>query len=136
MIILGIDFGDRRIGLAKSDKMGMLATGLDTFVWKNDMDLPVAHIADLTKSLKIERIVIGMPLNMDGSKGRRAEITEVFASKIKETVNLDIVFWDERLSSVEAKEALRLQGKKNWKDKGAVDRAAACYILQSYLDSL
>jgi len=136
MIILGIDFGDRRIGLAKSDKMGMLATGLDTFVWKNDMDLPVAHITDLTKSLKIERIVIGMPLNMDGSKGRRAEITEVFASKIKEAVNLDIVFWDERLSSVEAKEALRLQGKKNWKDKGAVDRAAACYILQSYLDSL
>ena len=136
MIILGIDFGDRRIGLAKSDKMGMLATGLDTFVWKNDMDLPVAHITDLTKSLKIERIVIGMPLNMDGSKGRRAEITEVFESKIKEAVNLDIVFWDERLSSVEAKEALRLQGKKNWKDKGAVDRAAACYILQSYLDSL
>ncbi len=136
MVVLGIDFGDRRIGLAKSDSLGMLASGLDTFVWKNDMDIPISHIFDLTKQLKIERIVIGMPLNMDDTKGRRAEITEVFAAKLKEAVNLDIVFWDERLSSVEAKEALRLQGKKNWKDKGAVDRAAACYILQSYLDSL
>ncbi|MCD6321765.1 MAG: Holliday junction resolvase RuvX [Clostridiales bacterium] len=136
MVVLGIDFGDRRIGLAKSDSLGMLASGLDTFVWKNDMDIPISHILDLTKQLKIERIVIGMPLNMDDTKGKRAEITEVFAAKLKEAVNLDIVFWDERLSSVEAKEALRLQGKKNWKDKGAVDRAAACYILQSYLDSL
>lgn len=136
MIILGIDYGDRRIGLAKSDPTGTLVTGLDTFVWKNDMDLPIAHITDLTKSLKIERIVIGLPLNMDGTRGKRAEITKAFAGKLKEAVNLDIIFWDERLSSVEAKETLRLQGNKNWKDKGAVDRVAACYILQSYLDSL
>ena len=136
MVVLGIDFGDRRIGLAKSDSLGMLASGLDTFLWKNDKDLPISHILDLTKQLKIERIVIGMPLNMDDTKGRRAKITEAFAAKLKEAVNLDIVFWDERLSSVEAKEVLRLQGKKNWKDKGAVDRAAACYILQSYLDSI
>jgi len=135
MVVLGIDFGDRRIGLAKSDMLGQLASGLDTFVWKNDMDIPVAHIADLTKSLKVERIVVGMPLNMDGTKGRRAEVTEKFADKLREAVDLDIVFWDERLTSIEAKEVLRLQGKKNWKDKGAVDRAAACYILQSYLDS-
>lgn len=135
MVVLGIDFGDRRIGLAKSDMLGQLASGLDTFAWKNDMDIPVAHIADLTKSLKIERIVIGMPFNMDGTKGRRAEVTEKFADKLREAVDLDIIFWDERLTSFEAKEALRLQGKKNWKDKGAVDRAAACYILQSYLDS-
>lgn len=136
MVVLGIDFGDRRIGLAKSDSMGMLASGLDTFEWKNDINIPVTYISELTKQLKIERIVIGMPLNMDDTKGRRAEITETFAAKLKEAVNLDIIFWDERLSSVEAKEALRLQGRKNWKDKGAVDRAAACYILQSYLDSL
>ena len=136
MVILGIDYGDRRIGLAKSDAMGMIATGLDTFHWNKDIEKPVSHIADLTKSLKIERIVIGMPLNMDGSRGIRAEVTKAFADRLAESVDVDIVFWDERLTSVEAKEILRMQGKKNWKDKGAVDRAAACYILQSYLDSL
>ncbi|MDX1359295.1 MAG: Holliday junction resolvase RuvX [Clostridia bacterium] len=136
MVILGIDYGDRRIGLAKSDALGMIASGLDTFHWNKDVEIPVSHIADLTKSLKIERIVIGMPLNMDGSRGIRAEVTEAFAKRLGEAVDVDIVFWDERLTSVEAKEILRMQGKKNWKDKGAVDRAAACYILQSYLDSL
>lgn len=136
MVVLGIDYGDRRIGLAKSDALGMLASGLDTFHWKEDVEKPVSHIADLTKQLKIERIVIGMPLNMDGTKGRRAEITERFASLIEEATGLEPIFWDERLTSVEAKEVLRLQGKKDWRDKGAVDRAAACHILQSYLDSL
>ncbi len=136
MVILGIDYGDRRVGLAKSDLMGMLASGLNTFVWKNDMQIPVYHIADLTKQYKIERIVIGMPLNMDGSRGHRAEVTMKFADALKQVVDIEIVFWDERLTSVSAKRTLREQGRKTGKDKGAVDRAAACHILQSYLDSL
>lgn len=136
MIILGIDFGDRRIGLAKSDSMGILASGLDTLEWKNDLNIPVSYIADLTNRLKVERIVIGMPLNMDGSRGHRVKATEEFAEKLKEEVKADIVFWDERLTSISAKRTLIAQGKKTKNNKGAVDRAAACYILQSYLDSL
>ncbi len=135
MVILGIDFGDRRIGLAKSDPMGILASGLDTFSWKDDISLPVAHISDLTKQYKVEKIVLGMPRNMDGSYGARATATEQFADALKEAVDIDITYWDERLTTASAMRTLRDQGKKGSRDKGAVDRAAACHILQSYLDS-
>jgi len=134
MVILGIDFGDRRIGLAKSDPMGMLASGLDTFVWKDDMSLPVAHIVELVKKYNIGRIVLGMPRNMDGSYGSRAEVTRKFADAIREVLDIDIVYWDERLTTASAMITLKEQGRKASKDKGAVDRAAACHILQSYLD--
>ncbi|MBN2558855.1 MAG: Holliday junction resolvase RuvX [Clostridia bacterium] len=136
MVILGIDFGNRRIGLAKSDSMGMLASGLDTLEWNNDLEKPVAYIADLTKRLKIERIVVGMPRNMDGSYGERARATDTFAGRLREAVDVDVVMWDERLTTSAALRTLRDQGKKTGRDKGAVDRVAACHILQSYLDSL
>lgn len=135
MIVLGIDFGDRRIGLAKSDPMGMLASGMDTFVWKDDLEIPVKHIVDLTKQYKFEKIVIGMPKNMDGSQGHRADATRRFALALEKEVDVEISFWDERLTTVSAMRTLRAQGKKAAKNKGAVDRAAACHILQSYLDS-
>lgn len=136
MIILGVDYGNRRIGLAKSDPTGMLASGLDTFSWKKDINQPVVHIVDLTKSLKIEKIVIGMPRNMDGSYGERARVTREFADELRQHLKMEIVFWDERLTTVSAIQTLHAQGRKSGKDKGAVDRAAACHILQSYLDSL
>ncbi len=136
MVVLAIDYGDRRIGLAKSDPSGFLASGLDTFHWKSDVEKVLSHISELTKLYKVAKIVIGMPLNMDGTKGERARVTENFAKMVEKATGLEVIFWDERLTSVEAKEVLKLQGKKNWKDKGAVDRAAACHILQSYLDSL
>ena len=107
MIVLGIDFGDRRIGLAKSDPMGMLASGLDTFVWKDDLEIPVNHIVDLTKQYKIEKIVIGMPKNMDGSQGHRAEATKRFATALEKAVEVDISFWDERLTTASAMRTLR-----------------------------
>lgn len=134
MVVLGIDFGDRRIGLAKSDPMGMLASGLDTFVWKDDLSVPVAHISNLTKQYKVEKIVLGMPRNMDGSYGARAVATEQFAAALREVIDIEIAYWDERLTTASAMITLKAQGKKGSRDKGAVDRAAACHILQSYLD--
>ena len=134
MVVLAVDYGDRRIGLAKSDPMGMIATGLDTFSWNGDISKPVEHIADLTKSYKVERIVIGMPRNMDGSYGPRADVTKAFADALAETVGTEIVFWDERLTTASAMRTLKDRGIKGSRDKGAVDRAAACHILQSYLD--
>jgi putative Holliday junction resolvase len=136
MVILGIDFGNRRIGLAKSDPTGFLATGLETLVWNKDIDKPVSHIGDLVKRYNVERIVLGMPRNMDGSYGARAEETEKFADKLRENLDIEIVMWDERLTSSSAVRTLHSQGRKSGSDKGAVDRAAACHILQSYLDSI
>lgn len=136
MIVLGIDFGNRRIGFAKSDMMGFLATGLETYVWNGDMEKPVEHIASLIDEYKIEKIVLGMPRNMDGSYGERAKETEKFAQKIKEKLDIEIIMWDERLTSSSAIRTLHSQGKKTGKNKKAVDRAAACHILQSYLDSI
>lgn len=135
MVVLGIDFGDRRIGLAKSDPMGMLASGLETFQWKDDVSKPVEYISDLTKQYKVEKIVLGMPRNMDGSYGARAITTKQFAESLKSVIDIEILYWDERLTTASAMRTLREQGKKGSRDKGAVDRAAACHILQSYLDS-
>jgi putative Holliday junction resolvase len=135
MVVLAIDFGDRRIGLAKSDPMGILASGLDTLIWKDDISVPVSHILELTKQYKVEKIVLGMPRNMDGTYGARAKATEQFAEALKKLVDIEIIYWDERLTTASAMITLRDQGKKGSRDKGAVDRAAACHILQSYLDS-
>jgi len=136
MVVLGIDFGDRRIGLAKSDPMGMLASGLETYSWKDDISKPVNYISDLIKQYNVGKIILGMPRNMDGSYGARAEATERFAQALGESVDVEIKMWDERLTTASAQRTLREQGKKGSKDKGAIDRAAACHILQSYLDSI
>ncbi len=136
MITLGIDFGNRRIGLAKSDATGFLASGLETYVWHGDIEKPVEHIASLVDEYKAGKIVLGMPRNMDGSYGGRAKETEKFAQKLRERLDIEIVMWDERLTSSSAIRTLHSQGKKTGKDKKAIDRAAACHILQSYLDSI
>jgi putative holliday junction resolvase len=136
MNILGIDFGDRRIGVAKSDSMGIIATGLDTIFWNNNVSVPLEKILQLTNQYKIEKIVIGLPRNMDGSCGERAMVTREFADRLKEKTGIDIIFWDERLSSKSAQRTMQEKGIKTGHNKADVDRIAACYILQSYLDSL
>lgn len=136
MVIMAIDYGDRRIGVAKSDAMGMIATGLETIVWNKDINVPLEKILQLTNEYKVEKIVIGLPRNMDGSYGFRAESTTKFADLLKERTDVDIVFWDERLTSKAAQRTMQEKGQKTGHNKKDVDRIAACYILQSYLDSL
>ena len=141
MRILGIDFGDSRTGIAISDPLGWTAQGLETA--RGGMTAAAERIAQLTRYYGVKTIVVGYPLNMDGSAGFRAERTDCFISVLinqigKETV--EILKWDERLTSAEAARVLRATGAKPgsrpMREKGKIDVVAAAILLQSYLDSI
>lgn len=133
MRILGLDYGEARIGAAISDELGMLATPLDT-ICEKDRELQLQKTASLVKEYKVEKIVVGYPKRMDGTIGHRAEYTEAFAKDLSEMVGVPYILWDERLSSTEAHNILSM-GKVSGKNrKTKVDKIAAVIILQGYLD--
>lgn len=132
MRILGIDYGDVRTGIAVSDPTGTIATGLKTIVSK-DMNELITEIKIVIKEYKPEKIIVGFPRNMNGTLGMRAEKTQKFIDELIEQTGLPVIKWDERLSSVMAHRTLHDKGKSPSRNKEAVDRIAACYILQSYL---
>jgi putative Holliday junction resolvase len=135
MRILGIDYGDRRIGLAISDPMGWTAQGLATIDIEKEKNLPEEVIYEYIKSYKVEEIVIGLPKNMDGSIGERVLKTREFIKKLQTVTDIPIKEWDERMTSKFAKNIMKSTGKKTGKNKGMVDKIAAMNILQGYLDS-
>ena len=130
--ILGIDFGKKRVGIAISDPLCMIAMPLETVERKKIEE----GINKILERFPVKHIVIGYPLRTDGKKGKRAEEVEKFAKKIKEKFNIEIELWDERYSTVEAERIIMDMGKKPSRNKGKIDRIAASLILQSYLDSL
>lgn len=137
MRIMGIDYGDARIGIAISDPFGWTAQGLDTIDWKDNLSLPIEKISKLVREYGIEKIIVGYPVNMNGTLGERALKTENFIRKLTEKIeNISIVKWDERLTTVAAHRILSEAGIKASKRKKSVDRIAATYILQGYLDSI
>lgn len=137
MRTLGIDFGEARIGLALSDASGTIAMPLETLETK-DKGEQIRGVAQRITEREVERIVVGLPLEMDGTAGPMVEIVEKFSAKLTATVGLEVVFWDERLTSVAAERVIRetgvRKGKKK-KKKGLLDPIAACLLLQAYLDS-
>ena len=130
MRILGIDPGERRVGLAVSDALGITAQGLDTFDRKSG-----AGLFDTVKSLvdryDIEEIVVGHPIALAGYEGASGEKARAFADDLHERLGIRVTLWDERFSSEEAKRVLKGQRA----GKGAVDKIASVIILQSYLDA-
>ena len=137
MRTLGIDFGEARIGLALSDATGTIAMPLETLETK-DKGEQIRSVADRITERDVARIVVGLPLEMDGNAGPMAETVEKFCAKLEATVDLEIVRWDERLTSVAAERAVReMGGRKGTKKrkKGHLDTIAACLLLQAYLDS-
>lgn len=137
MRIIGLDVGTKTVGIAISDAMGWTAQGVDTVRFRSEqyddaVQAVLAHIA----TLKPERIVIGMPKNMDGSIGHAGERTKMFAALLAEQTELPIVFWDERLSSIQAERMLLEADLSRKKRKQVIDKMAAVVILKSYLDSL
>lgn len=130
---LGIDFGDARIGLALSDSMGIIASGLEVHKVKS-MSESADYIADLAKKHDVGVLVIGLPLNMDGSSGPRCEKTKEFASMLKEKSGLKVEFVDERLTTVESEKVLIEAGKSREKRKEIIDMISAVIILQNYLN--
>jgi len=134
MRILGIDYGERRIGLALSDPLGIIAGALPTFDRKGGKD-EIAFFRGLIAEKEVERIVIGLPKNMDGSEGPQALAVRAFGEKLK-TLGIEMIFKDERLSSVSANRVLD-EAEMHWsKRRDVVDAVAAVIILQSYLDRI
>jgi putative Holliday junction resolvase len=127
--ILGVDYGERRVGLAVSDGLLITAQGLDTFDRRTGKLLP--HLAQLSKQYDVGAIVLGHPVSMSGRDNAISLAVEKLAAKIRDRLGVEVVLWDERLTSEEARRVLKGQGA----GKEAVDRVAAILILQNYLDS-
>ncbi|MDE2797898.1 MAG: Holliday junction resolvase RuvX [Gemmatimonadota bacterium] len=128
--ILSVDFGRRRIGLAVCDELQISVRGLPTLKVRNFND-SVAQVAQVAGDEAVGEVVIGLPLNMDGSRGDMAQVAENFASQLAVLCNIPVRMFDERLSSVGAKRELdAMQAKKR---KGEIDRMAAVLILETYL---
>ena len=135
MKILGLDYGEARIGVAVSDALGMLANPLDT-ICEKDRALQLEKTAAVARLHGVEKIVVGYPKRMDGTLGHRAEYTEQFAHELSEMLSVPYVMGDERLSSTEAHRILESGGVSGKKRKTKVDKIAAVIILQGYLDAI
>ena len=132
MRVMAIDYGDQRVGIAVSDALRMLCG--DAFTMREwDMDRAAERIAAEVRTRGVDTLVLGLPRNMDGSEGPRAEKTRVFAEKLKAATGLEPVLWDERRSSVEAHAILHANGRKMRDHRKNVDAVAATLMLEGYL---
>lgn len=136
MRVMGIDYGDSRIGIAVSDPLGWTAQGVETITWKGNLNKPLERIEELVREYSIKKIVVGFPRNMNGTVGPRGEKTLEFIDRLSERIDIEIVKWDERLTTVAANRVMHEVGVKKSKKKCVVDQIAAVYILQGYLDSV
>jgi putative Holliday junction resolvase len=133
MRILGVDHGTKRVGLALSDDMAMIAQPLEFVAAQPEAKL-FAHLAEIVTQRNVGEIVVGMPRNMDGSFGPAAEKVRDFIASLQQAVTVPIKTWDERLTSVQANRFLIEGGVRRAQRKEKVDQTAAAILLQSYLD--
>jgi putative Holliday junction resolvase len=134
MRTLGIDYGTVRLGIAVSDDLGMIATGRET-IQVRSMPEAVVKTVEAACKYEAERIVVGLPLNMDGSSGPMAEAVQVFVKKLGDEIDHPIETWDERMTSQEAERVLIEADVSRSKRKKVIDKMAAQAILQSWLDA-
>ncbi len=130
--IMGVDFGDARTGIAVSDLLCSLV-GTTTVIHSRNMEKTIAQICTMVKDSDIGEIVVGLPKNMDGTEGVRAELCREFAQKLEEATGLPIHMWDERRTTVEAHNILSQHNYHGKKRKETVDAVAASLILEGYL---
>ena len=134
MKLLGLDYGDRRIGVAVSDVFGWTAQGIEVIQRRED-DSHLHRIVELAKLNEAEELVVGLPKNMNGTIGPRGELCIEFAESLRERLGLPVHLWDERLTTVSAERTLLEADVSRKKRKQVVDKIAAGLILQNYLDS-
>lgn len=133
---MGIDYGDARVGVAVSDPLGYTAQGVATLP-NRVYDKMMQRLLRLIDEYGCDRIVIGLPKNMDGTDGERCEVSRNFADDIKSHLpDIEIMLWDERLSTVQAAGILNVTDTRGKHRKNVIDTVAACIILESYLNSL
>lgn len=137
MRVIGLDVGTKTIGVAVSDELGWTAQGDTTLNWKEDLiDEGVQLIIDKVNQFKADKLVIGLPKNMDGSLGERALKVKELTELLKQKLDIPIILWDERLSTVSAQRILLEGDVSRKKRKKVIDKMAACIILQNFLDSV
>ena len=133
--LAGLDFGDKTIGIAISDRMGTVATPLET-IRRKKFTLDAERLFEIVKSREVGGLVLGLPRNMDGSEGPRCQKTRAFARNLAKLTELPIGFWDERLSTVAAERALLEADTSRKRRAEVIDHVAASYILQGALDRM
>ncbi|TYZ25149.1 Holliday junction resolvase RuvX [Selenomonas ruminis] len=133
---MSLDIGDRTIGIAVSDLLGLTAQGVETIRRRKEED-DLKRLGELMEQYETKSLVSGLPKNMDGSEGERCQIVKEFMAKVKETYpEVEVTFWDERLSTVAASRSLIEADVSRKKRKKVIDKMAAVFILQGYLDSI
>lgn len=135
--VLGVDYGERRVGLALSDPLGMIASPLPTLNRRKGKRAPVAPVARIVEENDVAGLVVGLPLGLDGEENDWTREVRSFGDALAERTGLPVTYQDERMTSVRAERAVRSLGlsKKKREEKERVDAAAAVLILQAYLDS-
>lgn len=138
MRILGLDYGSKTVGVAVSDSLGLIAQPLETVTRKDENKLrqTLARIEELVKEYQAEKLVLGLPKNMNNTMGDRAEKSLEFQAMLQRRTGLEVVMWDERLTTVEANRTLMDSGVRRENRKEVIDKVAAAFILQGYLDFL
>lgn len=136
MRIMGLDFGSKTVGVAISDSLLITAQGVEIIRRKEENKLrqTLARIEELIVENDVEKIVLGLPINMNGTEGARVELTMEFKEKLERRTGLPVVMWDERLTTVAADEIMMEAGIRRENRKDYVDMIAATLILQGYLD--
>jgi putative Holliday junction resolvase len=132
---LGIDLGERRVGLAVSDELGLVAQGLPTLKRKGAR-AELAQLGELIQRLGVEEVIVGYPRNLDGTLGEGAEKASAFARELEQAFPVRTILWDERLTTKAAERFLIETGMRRKRRREVVDQVAAVLILQGYLDRL
>ncbi|CAI8829229.1 MULTISPECIES: Holliday junction resolvase RuvX [Bacillus] len=136
MRILGLDVGTKTVGVAMSDEMGWTAQGLETIRINEERgQFGFDRISELVKQYNVDKIVVGLPKNMNGTIGPRGEACQQFAENLRNLLQLEVVMWDERLSTMAAERLLISADVSRKKRKQVIDKMAAVVILQGFLDS-
>lgn len=138
MRVMGLDYGSKTVGVAISDPLGITAQGIETIERKEENKLrkTLARIEALVKEYEVEKIVLGFPKNMNNTIGERAEKSLELKEMLERRIGIPVIMWDERLTTVEAERTLMESGVRREERKKYVDKIAAVFILQGYLNSL
>ncbi len=136
MRILGLDYGSKTVGVAASDLLGWTAQGIETIHRKeeNNLKSTISRLTEIINEYNIEKIVLGLPKNMNNSSGTRVDRTLYFKDRLMRDLSLPVETWDERLSTMGARRSLLEADLSRKKQKKIIDKMAAVYILQGYLD--
>ncbi len=132
--VMGLDVGDVRIGIAVSDLLMITAQGIETYTRKEEA-ADIAYLREFARRYDVDRVVCGLPKNMNGTLGEQALKVQAFAERFQEQSGLPLIYWDERLSTKSATKTLLEADMSRKKRKTVVDKIAAVYILQGYMDA-